>query len=426
MTTLKNHFRDDFSSYHVVNYDTLTGEVINKQTHQGIAANSAWARGQAWALYGFTMTFRETGDSIFLKQAEQVAQFILEHKNLPDDGVPYWDFDDPNIPNAPRDASAAAIICSGLYELNLYQTNQPSGYKVFADKLFDSLSSPAYFAGKKASHNFLLNHSTGNFPKNDEIDVPIIYADYYFLEALLRKIKTDGYKPGVNTSVVLKLDDLKSDAAGVHPRWQKVYTYALNNQVPIAIGVVANTIENEGEVFLSWLANAANEPMVELWNHGYDHKKVVIGDKKASEFKGTALEFQQWHLKRAQELMDSVTGKFPVTFGAPYNHIDSVTLQVLNSIPEIKVWLYADSVDFPNAKQLLLKRIDPLNIEYPVHNPSFYQLWNNLYFYRNEFCIVIQGHPMSWDDENFKQFAQMVTYLNQTGFKLTLPSNISK
>lgn len=425
MTTLKNNFRDDYSSYHVVNYDTITGKVISKQTHQGVADNSAWARGQAWALYGFTMAFRETGDSLFLQQAEKVAGFIMNHKNLPTDGIPYWDFDDPKIPDAPRDASAAAVICSGLYELNLYQKEQSSAYREFADKLFNSLSSSAYFAGNKASHHFLLNHSTGNYPKNDEIDVPIVYADYYFLEAFLRKIKNDGYKPGGNNGIVLKLDDLKPDAQGVHPRWQRVYDYALKNQVPIAIGVVANTIENGGDAYCKWLAAAAKEPIVELWNHGYDHKKVKLDGKTATEFRGTPFDFQQWHLQRAQELMDSVTGTYPVTFGAPYNHIDSVTSQVLNGIPEIKIWLYADSVEFPNAKQHLIKRIDPLNIEYPVQIPNFYQLWNNLYFYRDASFIVIQGHPKSWDNKQFEQFTHMVTYIKKTGFNITLPKKFA-
>lgn len=189
-TTLKNHFRPDNSCYHVIGYDPETGEVLQKNTHQGYADESAWARGQGWALYGFTMAYRETGDQRFLAKANDVAQFIMHHKRLPDDGIPYWDFDDPTIPNAPRDASAAAVISSALYELALYADEvHKLDYKAFADKVLDSLSSEAYFAEVGTNNHFLLKHSVGNKPKNDEVDQPIIYADYYYMEALLRQAK---------------------------------------------------------------------------------------------------------------------------------------------------------------------------------------------------------------------------------------------
>ncbi|MEP0418044.1 MAG: glycoside hydrolase family 88 protein [Cyclobacteriaceae bacterium] len=191
-TTLKNHFRKDNSSYHVINYDTLTGEVLDRHTHQGYAHESAWARGQAWGLYGYTMTFRETGDQRFLDQAIKIADFILSHPKLPDDLVPYWDFDAPNIPNEPRDASAAAVIASGLYELSEYASSSSSEkYLNAANSILESLSSPTYRAGLGTNNNFLLIHSTGNWPKDSEIDVPIVYADYYWLEASLRKMKYD-------------------------------------------------------------------------------------------------------------------------------------------------------------------------------------------------------------------------------------------
>ena len=107
--TLENHFRQDFSCYHVVDYDTITGEVRNKITAQGYSNESSWARGQAWALYGFTVCYRETQNPKYLDIAEKIAHFIITNKNMPADMVPYWDFDAPNIPNEPRDASAAAI-----------------------------------------------------------------------------------------------------------------------------------------------------------------------------------------------------------------------------------------------------------------------------------------------------------------------------
>lgn len=183
-TTMKNHFRNDFSSYHVVDYDTLTGKVISKMTHQGYADESAWARGQAWALYGYTMCYRETKDPRYLSQAESVAAYLLNNPAMPADAVPYWDFKDPGIPNVPRDASAAAVIASGLYELSGYSKNNKQ-YRAFADKIMTSLTK-SYRSPIGDNKGFILIHSTGNKPANSEIDAPINYADYYYLEALLR------------------------------------------------------------------------------------------------------------------------------------------------------------------------------------------------------------------------------------------------
>lgn len=184
-TTMKNHFRADNSSYHVLNYDTLTGNVINKITHQGYADESAWARGQAWGLYGYTMVYRETKDKKYLDQAVKIAEFILNHPKLPKDKVPYWDFDAPNIPNEERDASAAAITASGLLELGGYVKNGKK-YIQSAEQILTSLSSPAYLAKANTNRDFILMHSVGHKPAKSEIDVPIIYADYYYVEALIR------------------------------------------------------------------------------------------------------------------------------------------------------------------------------------------------------------------------------------------------
>lgn len=184
--TMKNHFREDNSTYHVIGYDTLTGEVIQKHTHQGYAHETAWARGQAWGLYGYTMMFRETNDSAYLQQAEKIAEYILTHKALPEDLIPYWDYDDPKIPDAPRDASAAAVTSSALFELSNYSSENKERYKQAAEKILNVLSSDSYFAANDASHFFILEHSTGNMPANSEIDEPIVYADYYYLETILR------------------------------------------------------------------------------------------------------------------------------------------------------------------------------------------------------------------------------------------------
>lgn len=182
--TLANHFRSDMSSVHVVDYDTITGQVMKKQTHQGYNDESSWARGQAWGLYGFTMMYRFTKNPKYLKQAENIAKFILNHPRLPKDKVPYWDFDAPDIPNEPRDASAAAVIASALIELSTYVPN--ADYFNQAEIILKNLSSDNYLAKPGTNGFFILKHSTGNWPKKSEIDAPLSYADYYYLEALKR------------------------------------------------------------------------------------------------------------------------------------------------------------------------------------------------------------------------------------------------
>lgn len=185
--TMNNHFRDDYSCYHVVSYDTITGIPHIKQTHQGAADESAWARGQGWALYGFTMMYRETGKPEYLELAKRVAAFLMNHPNMPADKVPYWDFDAPGIPNVPRDASAAALMASALIELSqLDKSESAQSYLDFAEQQIRSLTTPEYLAALGTNCNFALMHSTGHFPGNSEVDVPISYADYYYVEALMR------------------------------------------------------------------------------------------------------------------------------------------------------------------------------------------------------------------------------------------------
>ena len=183
--TLENQFRKDGSCYHVVDYDPNNGAVLHRQTAQGYADNSAWARGQAWAVYGYTVCYRYTHDRKYLDQAVKTLNFVMQNPNLPDDLIPYWDFDAPNIPNEPRDASSAACIASALYEMNNYLPD--NGYTSLADRIIRSLSSPEYRAPLGKNGYFLLMHSVGSIPHNNEIDVPLNYADYYFLEALTRR-----------------------------------------------------------------------------------------------------------------------------------------------------------------------------------------------------------------------------------------------
>ncbi len=187
--TILEQFRDDYSTYHVVDFDPQTGEVRRRCTAQGYADESAWARGQTWAIYGYATCYRYTGDQRYLNQAQRVYDFIFSHRNLPADLVPYWDFNAPNIPNEPRDVSSAAITASALYELYTHTSDEK--YRKTADKILESLSSDAYRAAEGQNGGFILMHSVGSIPHGSNIDVPLNYADYYFLEALLRKQRVD-------------------------------------------------------------------------------------------------------------------------------------------------------------------------------------------------------------------------------------------
>ena len=187
-TTMNNHFRPDGGTYHVLGYDTTSAAVIARNTHQGYADESVWARGQAWAIYGFTMTYRFTKDLRFLKTAQRAADYFISH--LPPDYIPYWDFQGPDMPNEPRDVSAAAITASALFELSTYSETelQQATYLDVARKMLRSLCSVPYLAEGTISHG-ILNHAVGSKPANSEVEVSLIYADYYFIEALLRYLR---------------------------------------------------------------------------------------------------------------------------------------------------------------------------------------------------------------------------------------------
>lgn len=193
-TTMSNHFRDDFSCYHVVSYNE-DGSVECQQTFQGKADDSSWSRGQGWALYGYAETYRNTGDKHYLRQAEKVADMIMA-RNKSDDGIPYWDFDAPESALTPRDASAAAVIASGMLELS-GESEGGKKYSDYASKLLKNLSSPKYLAERGTNEGFVLRHSTGSLPHGSEIDTPLNYADYYFLEALVRYKRLHEGKPAV-------------------------------------------------------------------------------------------------------------------------------------------------------------------------------------------------------------------------------------
>ena len=184
-TTMQNHFREDYTCWHLVNYVDEDGSVRRKHTVQGYSDDSAWARGQAWALYGYTMMYRQTGLMEYLQQAVNVGEMIFPY--LPEDGVTYWDFNDPAIPDTYRDASAAAVMASAYLELSGYVgKKQKMKYKETAEKIIRTLASDDYLCAPGECQGFLLKHSVGSIPHGSEIDVPLTYADYYFLEALIR------------------------------------------------------------------------------------------------------------------------------------------------------------------------------------------------------------------------------------------------
>lgn len=185
--TMTEHYRPDYSCYHVVSYDPANGEPEKKQTAQGYSDESSWARGQVWGLYGYTMMYRETGNVRYLEQAKKIAAFLMNHPNAPADKVPYWDYNAPEIPNVPRDASSAAIMASALIELSqLDKSKMAKTYLRYAEDQLRSLTTSQYLAEVGTNGNFVLKHSTGSLPGNSEVDVPLTYADYYYIEALLR------------------------------------------------------------------------------------------------------------------------------------------------------------------------------------------------------------------------------------------------
>ncbi|TYR36980.1 glucuronyl hydrolase [Sphingobacterium phlebotomi] len=185
--TMEHHFRPDYSSFHVVSYDTISGTPHLKQTHQGLSDESSWSRGQAWGLYGYTYLYRETKNERYLQQARHIADYLINHRNMPEDYIPYWDYDSPDIPNTYRDVSAAAIMASALVELSDYtDKDHTSPYRQVAEVQIKTLASPNYTASLGENGCFILKHSVGAYPLQSEVNVPLTYADYYYLEALTR------------------------------------------------------------------------------------------------------------------------------------------------------------------------------------------------------------------------------------------------
>ena len=192
-TTMHHHFRPDYTCWHVVSYNN-DGTVEKRQTFQGKNDDSSWARGQAWAVYGYTACYRETADTVYLNFAQHIADMIMSRVKT-DDAIPYWDYDAPASEVTPRDASAAAVTASALFEMSTMVENGEK-YFDYAEQIIKSLSSDKYLAKKGENQGFILMHSTGSLPHGSEIDVPLNYADYYYMEALQRymNLKNIEYK----------------------------------------------------------------------------------------------------------------------------------------------------------------------------------------------------------------------------------------
>jgi len=179
---LEHHIRADFSTAQVAEYDSTTGNFLGRRSYQGLNNGSTWSRGQAWSIDGLTEIYRLTEKQVYLDAAKNVSDFFID--NLPEDHIPYWDFDDPDIPGTYRDASAAALACSGLLEL--YDITQENKYRAAAEQILLTLSSSRYQTVNQPDNPFVLQHCVGNLPHGKEIDVSLVYADYYYLEALIK------------------------------------------------------------------------------------------------------------------------------------------------------------------------------------------------------------------------------------------------
>ena len=199
--SMRHHFRADGGCYHVLNYDQrpgFLGTVQEIRRGQGLGCETAWSRGQSWGIYGYTMMYRFTREARYLAFAQKLADYAINHPAMPVDGIPPWDY---GAPGEERDSSAGSVMASALVELAGFVGGEKgTAYRAFAVKQLLALASPAYFSEGDEIGHFLLKHGVGHKPGGSEIDTPLDYGDYYFLEALLR-FAPDFSKTGCRTGV---------------------------------------------------------------------------------------------------------------------------------------------------------------------------------------------------------------------------------
>ena len=293
-TTAENHFRPDYSCYHVVNYNPHDGTIIKKQTAQGYADESSWSRGQAWGLYGYTMMFRETGLMEFLDQAEHIAAFLMP--KLKDRPVPNWDFD---APEQQDDASAAAIMASAFMELCML-THDPimsEEYRAQGEAILRELCSSKYLCKAGECGGFILKHSTGHFKAGSEVDVPLTYADYYFLEALWRRSQLPAALKKVYT-VALPADEDNGLAGKERKRGADGFIYDVSepqmtfflpekgNGKMVVIcpggGYAGVSMKYEGERAARWLCERGITACVLKYRMPNGHYNIPLADAQAA------------------------------------------------------------------------------------------------------------------------------------------------
>jgi hypothetical protein len=251
----------------------------------------------------------------------------------------------------------------------------------------------------------------------------MIYADYYFLEANLRRMKITGNWKGKKADVIIKADDLTfDDEEVVDSRWQTFADLAVAYEIKVSPGIVGSSLERGNQAFFDWITTYRKTGLFEFWNHGQLHKRWEVNGVLTSEFLNLDKEAQMAYIAQTQNFAREKLGFDFVTFAAPYNWSDEQTAHALDEFPEIRVWLYKP-VKLESGKIAVLRE-PMLNIEYPVHNASFYHFLNSFYFYSNMDVIAIQGHPKSWDEHRMKQFELFARYFNETGIKTILPSEL--
>ena len=296
--TMKHHFRPDGGCRHVLDYDQATGRVKGIMRGQGASCETAWSRGQSWAIYGYTMMYRQTGFRRYLDFAMKLADYAMNHPNMPADGIPYWDY---GAPGEERDTSAGAIMASALFELSRYVGEADRvRYRAFAVKQLAALASPAYLAKVGENGNFLILHGVGHKPAGSEVDVPLDYGDYYFLEALVRfrDLRTEEAKLASLAAKLPRKATLPADEPGFRFRGSLL---SPDHIVKAAEKALAEPIPD-----------AADDLYEEYWSTGnrshYQDRLFARGRTLETLAQAEALERKGRFLRKIGDVLDAYCG----------------------------------------------------------------------------------------------------------------------